>query len=87
MTDNQASGVPPDNEHKAQLDKFFKAAVKTQASDIHLKVGQSPKLRLYGELKNTTGEVMTKERMEEIVFEIMSESRSFLLRPHLYLFQ
>jgi len=65
------------NGHKAlsgepQLDKYFRVAVKTQANDIHLKVGQPPKLRLQGELKSTTGEVLTAARMEELVFEIMS---------------
>jgi twitching motility protein PilT len=55
-----------------QLTKFFKVAIKTQANDLHLKVGQPPKLRLQGELKNTTGEILTAERMEELVFEIMS---------------
>ncbi len=58
-----------------QLNKFFKVAIKTQANDLHLKVGQPPKLRLQGELKNTTGEVMTAERMEELVVEIMSPAQ------------
>ena len=58
-----------------QLNKYFKAAIKTQANDLHLKVGQPPKLRLYGELKNTTGENLTAERMEELVYEIMSPAQ------------
>jgi twitching motility protein PilT len=58
-----------------QLNKYFKAAIKTQANDIHLKVGQPPKLRMFGELKNTTGEVLTARRMEEMVFEIMTPAQ------------
>ncbi len=58
-----------------QLNKYFKAAIKTQANDLHLKVGQPPKLRLYGELKNTTGEILTVERMEELVYEIMTPAQ------------
>lgn len=67
-------------DHEPQLNKYFKAAIKTQASDIHLKVGQPPKLRLRGELKNTTGEIMTAERIQELVFEILSPAQreSFL---------
>ncbi|OHB63989.1 MAG: hypothetical protein A2Y77_07325 [Planctomycetes bacterium RBG_13_62_9] len=63
-----------------QLHKYFKAAIKTQANDLHLKVGQPPKLRLQGGLKNTTGETLTAQRMEELVFEIMSpvQKESFL---------
>jgi len=68
-------------DHEPQLNRFFKAAVKTQASDIHLKVGQPPKLRIYGELKNTTGEVMTEKRMEDLIFEILSpEQKDFFLK-------
>ena len=68
-------------DHEPQLNKYFKAAIKTQANDIHLKVGQPPKLRLFGQLKNTTGDAMTPERMEELVFEIMSPAqRDFFMK-------
>jgi len=62
-------------DHEPQLNKYFKVAIKTEANDIHLKVGQPPKLRLRGNLKNTTGEVLTPERMEELVFEILSPTQ------------
>jgi twitching motility protein PilT len=63
-----------------QLNRFFRASIKTNANDLHLKVGQPPKLRLFGQLKNTTGEALTAEKMEEMVFEILSPSQkeSFL---------
>ena len=68
-------------DHEPELHKFFRAAIKTQASDLHLKVGQPPKLRLFGQLKNTTGEVMTKENIERLVFEILSpEQKEFFLK-------
>ncbi len=62
-------------DHEPKLHKFFRAAIKTQANDLHLKVGQPPKLRLYGQLKNTTGEAVTSEQMEEMVFEILSPAQ------------
>jgi len=66
---------------EAELDKFFRAAVKNQASDLHLKVGQPPKLRIQGQLKNTTGEVMTEARMKKLVFEILSSAqKEFLIQ-------
>ncbi len=58
-----------------QLNKYFRAAIKVMANDIHLKVGQPPRLRIFGELKNTTGEILTAERMQELVFEIMSPAQ------------
>jgi twitching motility protein PilT len=62
-------------EHEPEINKYFRAAIKTHANDIHFKVGQPPKLRLYGQLKNTTGEVMTPAKMEELVFEILSPAQ------------
>ncbi|MDO8303683.1 MAG: ATPase, T2SS/T4P/T4SS family, partial [Sedimentisphaerales bacterium] len=61
--------------HEPELNKFFKAAIKSQASDVHLKVGQVPKLRIRGSLKSTTGEIMSEEKMEQLIFEIMSPAQ------------
>jgi len=72
MTPEQPLGAHKVLEGECQLNKYFRAAIKTQANDVHLKVGQPPKLRLYGDLKSTTGETLTPQRMEELVFEIMS---------------
>ncbi|MBN2181401.1 MAG: PilT/PilU family type 4a pilus ATPase [Sedimentisphaerales bacterium] len=69
-------------EHEPELNKYFKAAIKTRASDLHLKVGQPPKLRLFGELKKTTGEVMSAKRIEELVFEILSPSQKKFFLEH-----
>ena len=72
MSPEQPLDVHQTLDKEPQLHKYFKAAIKTHANDLHLKVGQPPKLRLQGELKNTTGEILTAKRMEELVFEIMS---------------
>lgn len=69
-------------DHEPELDKFLRAAIKTRASDLHLKVGQPPKLRLYGRLKNTTGEVMTEKKIEELVFEILSPAQKEFFLKH-----
>jgi twitching motility protein PilT len=72
--------TPLDNEPK--LNRFFRAAIKTRASDLHLKVGQTPKLRLFGELKKTTGDVITAEKMEELVFELLSPAQKDFFLEH-----
>jgi len=58
-----------------QIEKLFKAAIKSDASDLHLKVGMPPKLRIHSKLKNTTGEPLSQEDIEELVFEIMTEDQ------------
>lgn len=65
-----------------QLNKYFRVAIKTQANDLHLKVGQPPKLRLYGRLKDTTGEIMTEEKMEQLIFEILSPAQKKIFLEH-----
>ncbi|NIP28995.1 MAG: PilT/PilU family type 4a pilus ATPase [Phycisphaerae bacterium] len=68
--------------NEPQLHKYFRVAIKTQANDLHLKVGQPPKLRLYGRLKDTTGEIMTEEKMEELVFEILTPAQKEIFLEH-----
>ncbi len=68
--------------HEPKLHRFFRAAIKTNANDLHLKVGQPPKLRLYGQLKNTTGDAITKEQMEEMVFEILTPAQKQSFMEH-----
>jgi twitching motility protein PilT len=63
-----------------EIDKYFKTAVKNDASDLHLKVGMSPIMRISSKLKKTTGEVLTEQKIEELVFEIMSpKQRQFFM--------
>jgi len=57
------SKVPSDN--RAEIDKWFNSAIKADASDLHLKVGQCPKMRVRTKLKDTSGEVLTAKRIEK----------------------
>lgn len=67
--------------HEPKLNRLFRAAIKNRASDLHLKVGQVPKLRMFGQLKNTMGEVITAQKMEELVFEILTpHQKEFFLK-------
>jgi len=81
MATEQPIDTHTSSDHEPGLNKFFRAAIKNQANDLHLKVGQPPKLRLLGELKNLKGELMTQQRIEELVFEILSPAqKQFFLK-------
>ncbi len=69
-------------DREPEINKYFKAAVKTKASDLHLKVGQPPKLRIFGDLKNTTGEIMTPEKIEQLVLELLSPAQKEFFLEH-----
>ncbi|RKY09246.1 MAG: twitching motility protein PilT [Planctomycetota bacterium] len=58
-----------------EVEKWFRAAIKADASDLHLKVGMPPKMRIHSKLMNTTGEVLTEQRAEELIFELMSPAQ------------
>jgi twitching motility protein PilT len=72
MTTGQPGDTREQAGHEPVINRYFKAAIKTRANDLHLKVGQPARLRLQGTLKSTTGEILTAQQMEEMVFEILS---------------
>jgi len=62
------------------IDKYFRAAIKADASDLHLKGGQTPKMRVQSKLKTTTGEPMSKETVEKYIYDILTkEQKEFFL--------
>ena len=80
MSKSQPLSRHVSSEKTPAVEKWFKAAIKADASDLHLKVGMSPKMRIQSKLKSTTGEVLTEARAEELIFEIMSpEQKDFFL--------
>ena len=67
--------------NRPEIEKLFRVVIKADASDLHLKVGLPPKIRIHSRLKNTTGDPMTEEKIEKLVFEIMSEDqKEFFLK-------
>jgi twitching motility protein PilT len=82
MASEQPISTNKNSEKEPELNKFFRAAIKTQANDLHMKVGQPPKLRLFGRLKDTTGKVMTEMKMEQLVFEILSPAQKEIFLKH-----
>jgi twitching motility protein PilT len=57
------------------FDKFLAAAVKAGASDVHLKAGSQPTLRVHGVLKEVKLDPVTPEGMEAIVSHILKRNR------------
>lgn len=72
MAKEQPSDTNLNPELEPELNKYFRAAIKNKASDLHLKPGIPPKLRIFGQLKDTTGEIMTEEKIVKMIFEILT---------------
>jgi twitching motility protein PilT len=71
----QSAGQDVSQKREPEINKFFRAAIKTRASDLHLKAGQPARLRIQDELRSTTGETLSEERLEQLTFEILSEEQ------------
>lgn len=57
------------------LNKYFKACIKMQVSDLHLKAGRPPFVRVKGDLRPLTGGPLTGEQIRAGIFELLSEEQ------------
>ena len=60
---------------KPAIDKFFNLAIKTESSDIHLKGCAVARIRSGGYLRSTTADPIPEEKLQEMIFEILSEEQ------------
>lgn len=56
-----------------EIDKLFRALVKLKGSDLHLKVGRPPIVRVNGELRPLTRPPIEDEEMVRLCFPMMSD--------------
>ena len=52
-----------------EINKLFNAMIKAGGSDLHLKVGLCPRMRIQGSLRNTKAAALTEQSMEDLVFD------------------
>src|SRR3972149_4017600 len=64
-----------------EVDKLFRACVKLEASDLHLKIGKAPMVRVNGTLRPMNSGPIEDEEMVRLCFPLMNErSRKFFER-------
>ncbi|MEZ6118289.1 MAG: PilT/PilU family type 4a pilus ATPase [Pirellulaceae bacterium] len=56
-----------------EVDKIFRACVKLEASDLHLKVGKPPYMRIKGSLRPLNRDPIHAEEMVRLLFPMMNE--------------
>ena len=65
---------------ETRFDKYFRAMSKADASDLHLKAGASPHIRINSLLSPTRAEPLTSEEVSEMAFGMMTaKQRDFFL--------
>jgi twitching motility protein PilT len=65
-----------------QIDHYLRSLIEKDASDLHFIAGQPPRMRKYGELTPFEDDILTADRTEEILREIMPESAQNALEEH-----
>jgi twitching motility protein PilT len=56
-----------------EVDKYFRALVKLEGSDLHMKVGQPPIVRVHGKLKQLNRGPIEAEEMCRLLFPMMNK--------------
>jgi twitching motility protein PilT len=71
--------VPTEVRKEPEVQKLFRMVMKLQASDLHLKVGQPPMMRLRGDIRRTEMRPLTQEDMERLFYPILNARQRRIL--------
>jgi len=65
-----------------QFDSFFRALTKAGGSDLHLKAGRPPYVRINTSMRPTKGEPLSSEKIEEMAMELMTDKQHKYFSDH-----
>src|SRR5215510_14319875 len=68
-----------ENRKEPEVNKLFRMVMKHEASDLHLKVGQPPMMRLRGDMRRVDMRPLTQEDMERLLLPQLKESHRKIL--------
>jgi twitching motility protein PilT len=71
--------VPAEARKEPEINKLFRMVMKHEGSDLHLKVGLSPMMRLRGIIRQMGAPPISKQDMERLVYPIVSEHHRKIL--------
>src|ERR1700720_3402773 len=62
-----------------EVNKLFRMVMKHEGSDLHLKVGLPPMMRLRGDIRRADMRPLTQEDMERLLLPLLSERQRHIL--------
>src|SRR5215468_10730074 len=65
--------VPAELRREPEVNKLFRMVMKHEGSDLHLKVGLPPMMRLKGDIRQMDMKPLSQEQMEKLLLPIMNE--------------
>jgi twitching motility protein PilT len=63
----EAAAPPAETRKEPEVNKLFRMVMKHEASDLHLKVGQPPMMRLRGDIRRVDMRPLSQEDMERLL--------------------
>jgi len=75
----QDEKLPPELAKEPEVNKLFRMTMKFEASDLHLKVGHPPMMRLRGDIRKTDMRPLTQEDMERLLLPHLKPSHRKIL--------
>src|SRR5947209_18669205 len=75
----QAKPAVGAKEREPEVNKLFRMVMKHEASDLHLKVGQPPMMRLRGDIRRADMRPITQEDMERLCLPMLKEKHRRIL--------
>src|SRR6516164_3793030 len=67
IPDQDQVPAEPVKAREPEVNKLFRMVMKHEASDLHLKVGQPPMMRLRGDIRRADARPLTQEDMERLL--------------------
>ena len=61
------------------IDRFLKLMVDKGGSDLHIKSGSTPKIRVNGSITDLSREILSPQSVDEILNQIMNDLDSVVL--------
>src|SRR5262245_19158577 len=71
--------APAETKREPEVNKLFRMVMKHEASDLHLKVGQPPMMRMRGDIRKMEMRSLTQEDMERLLLTQLSPKHRKIL--------
>src|SRR3954463_13695702 len=77
----ESEPTPPPGEvrREPEVNKLFRRVMKLEGSDLHLKVGQPPMMRLKGDIRRADMRPLSAEDMERLLLPLLSARQRKIL--------
>ena len=69
-------------EKTMDLTEMLKFAIQSGASDLHISSGESPMLRIHGDIKRIDMEPFTAEDVHNVIYDILNDQQRKIFEEH-----